>query len=47
MQELQELKLFSHEEHFYIMVFNEKIYKIKAFDASPTLETCGVFLDNR
>ena len=32
------------------MVFNEKICKIKAFDAYPTLEnceTCGVFLDNR
>ena len=31
---------------FYIMVFTEKICKIKAFDAYPTLETCGVFLDN-
>ena len=30
----------------YIMVFNEKIYKIKVFDAYPTLETCCVFLDN-
>ena len=28
------------------MVFTEKICKIKAFDAYPTLETCGVFLDN-
>ena len=28
------------------MVFNEKICKIKAFDAYPTLETSGVFLDN-
>ena len=32
---------------FHIMVFNEKIIKIKAFDAYPALETCGVFLDNR
>ena len=29
------------------MVFNEKICKIKSFDAYPTFETCGVFLDNR
>ena len=30
------------------MVFNEKMCKIKAFDAYPTLETWrGVFLDNR
>ena len=29
------------------MVFTEKICKIKAFDAYPTLETCGVFLDKR
>ena len=29
------------------MVFNEKICRIKTFDAYPTLETCGVFLDNR
>ena len=32
---------------FYIIVFNEKIWKIKAFDAYLTLENCGVFLDNR
>ena len=32
---------------FYIMIFNEKICKIKAFDSYPTLETCGVFLVNR
>ena len=30
---------------FYIMVFNEKICKIKAFEAYPTLETRGVFFD--
>ena len=47
MQELQELKLFSFEKQFYIMVFNGKICKIKAFDAYPTCETCRVFLDNR
>ena len=29
------------------MVFIEQIFKIEAFDAYPTLETCGVFLDNR
>ena len=29
------------------MAFNEKTCKIKAFDAYPTLKTCGVFLDNR
>ena len=29
------------------MVFNEKICKMKTFEAYPTLETCGVFLDNR
>ena len=29
------------------MVFNEKICKIKTFDAYATFETCGVFLDNR
>ena len=27
---------------FYIMVFNEKICKIKVFDAYSTLESCGV-----
>ena len=42
---LQELKLFSHEDQFYIMVFNEKICRIKTFDVYPTLETRGVFLD--
>ena len=47
MQELQELKLFFFEKQFYIIVFNEKVCKIKAFDAYPTRETCGVFLDNR
>ena len=29
------------------MAFNEKKCKIKAFHASPTLETCGVFPNNR
>ena len=49
MKELQEfLQDFSlTKSSFYIMVFNEKIVKIKAFDAYPTLETCSVFLDNR
>ena len=32
---------------FYIMVFNEKICRIKTFDAYPTLKTCDVFLDDR
>ena len=30
-----------------IMVFNEKLCKIKVFDAYPTLETCEEFLNNR
>ena len=29
------------------MVFNERIRKIKAFDAYPTLETGSMFLDNK
>ena len=43
MQELQELKIILSRR----TVFNEKICKIKAFDAYSPLETCGVFLDNR
>ena len=32
-QKLKERKLLSHEKQFHIMVFNEKICKIKTFDA--------------
>ena len=43
--ELQELKHSLTKTSFYIMVFNEKICRIKTFDVYPTLETRGVFLD--
>ena len=46
-QELQNLNYSLIKSSFCIMVLNEKICKNKVFDAFPTLETCGAFLDNR
>ena len=37
-QELQELKLFSHKSSFYIMVFNEKYAKLKLLMLIPLLK---------
>ena len=41
MQEIQELKLFCHNNQFLHCFFNEKLCKTKAFDAYPTLELIG------